>query len=277
MTVHRRSYRPFEGELRPPQRLFWVITRRELRLGLRKKWVKRLLVLSAVPLVAFVFGLYIELVVQQMLHTQMLGNTVFTSLYGAQVFFVVLMMAALGADIIAKDVTAKAHHLYFSRPLTAGQYLVGKLSAVAVILAVLIIVPGVLLALAQLLLAPRQDFANFGRLCAGIVAYGVVLSVTAAAVIGCLSAYGKRARTVGALWVGLYFFSSAAAGGLWEVTGYAEWSKLLSVHLLFVDTGRLFYADEDAGAAPLVTLLVVGLTAAAVLYRRLRYLERSEQ
>jgi ABC-2 type transport system permease protein len=277
MTVHRRTYRPFEGELRPPRRLFWVIARSELRLGLRKKWAKRLLVLSAVPLVALVFALYIELVVEKTLHTQLLGNRVFTSLYEAQVFFVVLMMAAVGADIIAKDVAAKAHHLYFSRPLTPAQYLLGKLSAVAVILAVIVIAPGLLLALAQLLLAPTQDFENFGRVTLGILAYGVVLSVVGAVLIGCLSAYGKRARTVGAIWVGLYFLTAALAGVVHVLTEQAAWTRLLSINLLFVDAGRLFYAESSEGVGPLLVLLGLAALAAFVLYRRLADLERSEQ
>lgn len=276
MTVHRKTYRPYTGALTASTKLFWVIARRELRIGLRKPWVRRLLVLAGIPMLFFMAFLYVELVINRVGGPDILGITLFENFYSGQTFFVVLMMAAVGADIIAKDAVSGAHHLYFSRPLTRGQYMVGKLLAVGLVLALVVVVPGLLLALAQLLLAPEQDYAEFGRLSLGLISYGAVLSATGAALIAVLSAFGRRARYVGIVWVSLYFFSSVAAGALTQVTGGADWSRLVSIQAMFRDSGLFFYGEDSPGAWPLILLVMLGLLSVALLYWRIGALERRE-
>ncbi len=137
------------------------------------------------------------------------------------------------------------------------------------------LVPGLLLALAQLLLAPTTDYAGFGQKVVEISIYAVLLPFVASVFITLLSSFGRRARYVGMVWVAVYFFSDIVGTALVNGAGY-DWARLLSLRVLFIDTGKLLYSNNPPDAWPLVILLCLGGAGLAVLYGRVKTLERRE-
>lgn len=275
--IRRKAYRPFRGPLTSRRRLFTVIFRQELRRALASKATRRVLYLAFAPLIVVVIVLYGQLIVEQMTSMRFWSGQHFESLYRAETLFVVILMAVVGSDLVAKDVASGAIHLYFSRPVGRHQYLLGKLLPAAAVLGFVIVVPGVVLSLAQLVLAFEADYAEFGAKLVQVMAYGAVLSSAGAAIIVFLSSFGLRARYVGLAWVGFYFFSTIVSGVLAESMPDATWLDLVSVHELAVQSGRFFWDPSTSRAEPVVVLLAVTALCLLGLDRRLKTLERRER
>jgi ABC-type transport system involved in multi-copper enzyme maturation permease subunit len=275
VTLHSKSYQPYAGELEPPRTRPWVIVRRELRLAVRKRWVRRLLFFALIPLAVTIVTLYFQLIVEKVTQAHVFGRNLYEGFYGVEVFFLVLMVAAAGSDLIAKDTASRAHQLYFSRPIRPIHYLLGKLGALFVVLFALLAPPGILLALANLLLASEPDYGGFASKVGELTVYGVVAALSAGVFISLLSAYGQRARYVGLFWVGIYFFSQVASGVLVE-RFHVDWARTLSLHNLLLDSGRFLYAEDSPGPLSLVVLVSLAAVAFLLTWRRVVLLERRE-
>lgn len=275
MSIHRKGYAPFRGTVTPRGRRSLVIARRELRLAIGRSWVRRLLAVSMLPLLGCVIFLYVKLVVEQATELTIWDGFLFETLYRVQSLFVMLLMAVVGSDLIAKDTAAMAHPLYFARPLAVGDYVRGKLLSVAALLAVVIVVPGVLLDLAQLLLSRTADVVAFVKTLLGVLVYGAVVAGVGASIIGWLSSLGKRARWVGIGWVTAWLLTDGMSQALLAISG-SDATRYLSIPALFVDAARWLLAPSSQGPGPLVVLVAGGALAYWGLLRRVVVLERRE-
>lgn len=276
MSIHRKAYTPFRGEVTPRGSRSLVIARRELRLAMGRSWVRRLLAVSFLPLLGCIIFLYVRLVVEQATALTIWDGFLFETLYRVQSLFVMLLMAVVGADLIAKDTAARAHSLYFSRPLAVGDYVRGKLLSVAALLAVVIVVPGLLLDIAQLLLSREADVGAFVRSLLGVLIYGAIVAGVGSAIIGWLSSLGQRARWVGIGWVAAWLLTDGMSQALQAILGEGGGARLLSIPALFVDTARFLLAPTDEGPAALVLLVGAGALCWWLLHRRMVVLERRE-
>ena len=275
MSIHRKGYAPFTGAVTPRGQRSLVIARRELRLALGRSWVRRLLAVSMLPLLGCVIFLYVKLVVEQATELTIWDGFLFETLYRVQSLFVMILMAVVGADLIAKDTAAMAHPLYFARPLAVGDYVRGKLLSVAVLLAVIIVVPGLLLDLAQLLLSREADVGAFIRSLIGVLAYGAIVAGVGASVIGWLSSLGKSARWVGIGWVAAWLLTDGMSQALLAISG-SDAVRYLSLPALFVDTARFLLAPDSPGPGAAIILVAGGALAYWLLLRRVVVLERRE-
>jgi hypothetical protein len=276
MSVHRKTYTPYAGALTSRGGRYRVIAGRELRLALGRTWVRRLLAVSFLPLVGCVIFLYVRLIVEQATQMAIWDGFLFETLYRIQALFVMLLMAVVGSDLIAKDTTAGAHPLYFSRPIGIGQYVAGKLLSVAALLAAVTVIPGVLLDLAQLLLATQADFGAFFVKLLQVVVYGALVAFVGSSIIVYLSSLGTRARWVGLGWVGAWLLSDALSSVVEQAFDGSDWARLLSIPRLFVDSGAVLLGTTDYGVLPPVLLLFFGCVAVLALRRRVAVLERRE-
>ena len=276
MTIHRKSYRPYSGTLTPRANRYRVIADREIRLALGRSWVRRLLASSLLPLIGCVIFLYVRLVVERATQFAIWDGMVFETLYRVQSLFVMLLMAVVGSDLIAKDTAAGSHPLYFSRPLGTGQYLAGKLLSVAILLAMITVGPGVLLDLAQLLLATQADVGAFFAKLVQVVLYGLVVSFVGASIIAYMSSLGSQARYVGLGWVALYLLSDGLSSVLEHLWPVSAIPRLLSVPKLFIDAGTWLYSESSYGPAAFFVLVTVGAVCFVLLKRRVEALEQKE-
>lgn len=276
MSIHRKAYAPFRGETTARSSRSLVIARRELRLAMGRSWVRRLLAVSFLPLLGCVIFLYVRLVVEQTTQLTIWDGFLFETLYRVESLFVMLLMAVVGADLIAKDTAAAAHSLYFSRPLAVGDYVRGKLLSVAALLAVIIVVPGVLLDVAQLLLSKEADIGAFLKTLAGVLIYGAIVAGVGSAIIGWLSSLGKRARWVGIGWVAAWLLTDGMSQALQAILGEGNGTRYLSIPALFVDTARFLLAPTNEGPGPAIVLVAVGALCWWLLHRRMIVLERRE-
>ncbi len=124
----------------------WPIARTMLVLAWRKRATKIALLACGAVFVIFGFGVVGQLVAQRFagdLGGELLGNVVGNTqnslaiFVSVQFYFTTFAIAVVAGGAVADDRSAGAFDLYFSRPLTRGDYALGKLWGAAIAGAVL--------------------------------------------------------------------------------------------------------------------------------------------
>jgi ABC-type transport system involved in multi-copper enzyme maturation permease subunit len=132
---------------------------------------------------------------------------------GVQLYATAILLAVVGAGLVADDRRTHAFELYFSRPLSGRDYVVGKLLVAAAVPVATIVVPFVLLFALAVGIAPHGlADALWPLFLPGMLAAVLAAAVLAGTIVGA-SAIGERARTVGVAYVlGLVVLGGLADG-----------------------------------------------------------------
>jgi len=189
----------------------------------------------------------------------------------------VILAALAGPGLVAPDLTNNALPLYFSRPLSRFDYVVGRLLVLVGLLSPVTWIPGLLLFAMQSGMAGWSWFAANWRLGAGLLvglgAWTLLVSLVALA----SSAYIRWRIVAGALVLAFFFVLTGAAQIVRQILR-TEWSVLM-------DPGNLMYRvwcsllgvelpDEGPGALACgLALVAMGLLLSWVLERKLRPVE----
>lgn len=134
-------------------------------------------------------------------------------------------LTAVVPQLIARDRASNALTVYLSRPLTSGDYLLGKLGIVAGVLALLWTGPLACGWLLSMLFAPNVDFVihSVGPLLRALAFHGVALVALTTIALG-VSALSRSSRSTVAIWLGLWLILGAIGGG----AGAPEWLQRAS-------------------------------------------------
>jgi ABC-type transport system involved in multi-copper enzyme maturation permease subunit len=271
MPVYDQGYRSYAARA-PLRRLrFWPITREALRSLAARKLVLVLLVVLVlaawVPALAFLAYLYGVTQVPDLARQLPADGRVFGYFLQVQESFVFLMTIFAGAGLIANDLRTGGILIYLSRPLTLRDYLLGKLGALLALQLAVTLVPGVLLYLAALGLAP-QLFARWQLAWIGpaVVLQSLLVTTTYSLVALALSSLVRSARAAGLLFFGGLTLLQFAAFVLRVTTRRPEALLLSPPALLNVVGSALFGVPERAHPHWGLALLLLALLAAAALF-----------
>lgn len=173
MPVYDQGYQRFEGErLARPVRS-WPITWRALRSTLPQRKYLALLVLAWIPVIIQGFRAYVgrgagELAsgAGGLLNSNVLdisgffeiGPAFFNDVLGGQGLWALVLLLLTGADLISSDRRHKALQLYFSRPLTFHDYLLGKLAIPGATVLLVTVLPVLLLWFFCLMIQPSMAY-----------------------------------------------------------------------------------------------------------------------
>ena len=274
MSIYSRRYSRYEGPIEPQKTRFAVIADTEVRRLFQQKWVRRLIYMAMSPVLGFIVYLYFQLMVQKLMNTEQLSSDVLLWLFQTETWFVVIMMAAFGSGMIARDVGGRALTLYFTRPLGVMQYLGGKLLAVMVPVLAVTLVPGILLALSQLLMSDPMQVGAFVDAVWRVAAWSLLVSFVLSTVILLLSALGMSSRYVGLVWLALFVFLDIAHGVLSSVAGNSKLLDLMSIKTLCYAYAELLFRHDGSQLPALVALVLLGAFAFVALRARLGVLEQ---
>lgn len=160
MAVYEQTYRRYDGPLTSRARRFWVIPRYAWKRLAGSKLVVVLLVLAGISTLggAVLIYLHHNLNALQMLQIDLeelvpINARFFSIWLSIQLFLAFLFVLIAGPRLISMDMSNGALPLYLARPLERKEYVLGKLSVLAVVVSLLSWVPGLGLYLLQAALA----------------------------------------------------------------------------------------------------------------------------
>jgi ABC-2 type transport system permease protein len=117
----------------------------------------------------------------------------------------VLLVGLVAPPLISQDIRSRAFLLYFSRPLTRGEYLLGKLGSVWFFLAMISTIPALVLYFMGVVLSPSLSVVSATwDLPIRIVGASVVLMLPTSALALCLSSMTQESRYAGFSWFAIW-------------------------------------------------------------------------
>lgn len=235
MAVYKRTYKGYEGPLTPAWSRFLILPRASYsRLMQSKFLIIYLMACYFFPLgcAAFIYLSHnlsflatFNIPAGQALQINNNFFRIFCTFQGGMAY---LLTTLVGPGLIAPDLANNALPLYFCRPFSRVEYVLGKMSVLMFLLSVVTWVPGLLLFVIQASLAGREwMWSNLWiawALFAGLFLWDIVLSLIALA----LSAWVKWRIAAGALILGVYF-AGAGLGAAFNAIVRTRYGTLIDI------------------------------------------------
>ena len=282
MAIYRRNYKPYSGTMTPEWSRFLVLFRYSRRNLFRSKFMTAFFVICffypvvclAVIYLAHSASFLAELGVPTGVLT--IDNKFFYAFISVQGVFAFLLTAFAGPGLISPDLANGALPLYFCRPFSRAEYVLGKSSVLAILLSQITWVPGLVLFIVQSSLAGASwTWTNLwmaGSLMLSSLLWIAILSLLAMA----LSAWVKWRIVAGALLLALMFFGAGFAQAINAVLRTESGHFFNVAYLMGTVWNSLFQVDATH-AIPVsqawVALLLYCFICLALLMRKVRAYE----
>lgn len=223
MAVYKREYQRYSGPLTPEWSRPLVIARQAYRGLFDSKLLVTFLVACFVPPLIAAVWIYLphNAAVREALHPERfipINNRFFFDLLRTQSIFAFLLTAFIGPGLVSADLANNALPLYFCRAFNRTEYVIGKMSVLAILLSAITWIPLLALFFFQAGLAGWSwAAANW------YIAWGIFAGAWTWIVVLCLlalacSATFRRRVVAGGIVLGIFFvpagFGAAINGSL---------------------------------------------------------------
>lgn len=278
MPIYDQGYRRYEARSPLHQIRFWPITREALRLILAKRAFLGLLAVSFLPFIVRVIQIYIVTRFPEAGRVLPIDGRLFGDFLNQQIGFTLLLSIFGASGLIANDLRTGAILVYLSRPLTQRDYIAGKLLVPLALNLAVTLVPGLVLYLVGLALAPEQYLKwDLAWIAPAIVVHAVAVSLVVSLVVLAVSSLSKSARVAGLGFVGLVFGLEMIRLVLQNGFNRKE-AVLLSLQADLQALGVALFGVVDQQLDifwgwPLLVLVVVSSGCLAILHARVRAVE----
>jgi len=155
MAVYEQTYKPYEGKMTPAWSRFLILPRYAYQDLFKYKLFAALFVLSYVCPLIYTVLIYLRHNVSALVafgtdaleiaRAIPIGGGFFFAFTCIQTFFAFIFTVIIGPVLISRDLANNALPLYLSRPFTRFEYVIGKTSALLILLSLITWVPGLLL------------------------------------------------------------------------------------------------------------------------------------
>ena len=191
--------------------------------------------------------------------------------------FQFMLLLAVGMGLISKDVKFNALPIYLAKPITAVEYVLGKLGTLLFFLLTVTLVPGILLFLLQgILLGDILYVLHYWWVPGAILGYSLVITLSGALIILAVSAFSRNDRTAAFGGAAVFWLSRMVA----EMLRSATWNDkymLISFQSNLKRMGEKIFGLETTTEIQWEWsfLILVGLMLLSVvaLFRRVRAVE----
>ena len=323
MPIFDVGYRHWEGKLRSPLVRCWTITRTGIALAFRSILLKRFMYVTYMPLLYFAplffaigyvtdpvrnfgsqstpwFGWASEFLgpeLSKVLRTApesvrpVAWSIAFYYFFSwPQAILTMLVVAIVAPGLIAQDVRSKAFLLYFSKPITRAEYLLGKACTVSFFIAMMMLAPPLILYTVSILFSPSaMAFVQTSYTVVRILGVFLAVAVPMTLISLCLSSMAKDARFPTLGWAIICVGGEVVYWILYSMSGFkdsawiccASLRKTISVltqsiynvpgqlHDLKLDPKVLKFDMQFSSEICLVWLAFVSVLSLSVLYRRI--------
>ncbi|MCG8649389.1 MAG: ABC-2 transporter permease, partial [Pirellulales bacterium] len=232
MPVHDLGYRRWTGDRMPRILRPLAVAQSGISLVWRRRWLRFFLTLAWLPIVVpgffiFVFefsqtspdarGTVAALLTSPMIDRPDLAqevlidpNKVRHEVWSTLILFffrypqlitMVLLVGLIAPMLVCYDLRSKAYLMYFSRPLTPTEYILGKSAVVWFFLGMMATIPALILYLVGVLLSPELSVVNqTWDIPLRVLGASVVLIVPTTALALCYSSYTSESRYASFAW-----------------------------------------------------------------------------
>ncbi len=282
MAIYRRNYKPYAGVLTPTWSRWLILFRYSRRDLFRSKFMTALFVVCFFYPLGCLLTIYLAHSLSFLQEIDVpngfisINNNFFYYFVIVQGVFAFLLTAFAGPGLISPDLANGALPLYFCRPFSRAEYVLGKSSVLAILLSQITWVPGLILFVMQAGMAGASwTWANLwiaGSLFLCSVIWIAILSLLAMA----LSAWVKWRIVAGALLLGVMFFGAGFGEAINAVLRTQSGHFFNLAYLMKTVWNALFQVDVEH-AIPVVQAWVALLAYCAIclglLIRKVRAYE----
>src|ERR1700738_4179406 len=239
MAVYKRRYAPYTGSVTPEWSRFFVLTRFAFAELFKSRFFVLLLILSLVPFLLFAGYIFIanNKTVQLLLPAApadlfSVEARYFTIIVIVQTQVAFLLNCWVGPVLIAGDLTNGALPLFLSRPFKRSDYVLGKLSALVLLLSGVTWVPCLLLFSLQAGLARNGWIWSHLWMIVPIVLCSAIWILMLSLLSLAVSAWVKL-RIVATGVIFITFFIPAGLGEMFNHIMGTYWGALLNFSYMF--------------------------------------------
>jgi ABC-2 type transport system permease protein len=262
MPLFQIGYRRYEGQRTSHATRWWPITRTGLAIAWRSKLLRRLEFVAFLPFlyfgwVFFVIGRitdpgtdpsapFYELArdflgnqLANQLHDDpaAIRSAVWTIVFGYfgtyfQLWIAALVAAVVGPSLVANDLRTRAFLIYFARPVSRLDYVIGKTGVLVAVLASVTLLPSLTLYALSILFSPSFDTIAQTLPVAGTIVLATLGTIVPAALLLLvLSSLTRRPRFAAIAWFVICLFGPLAHLILQETRGLRDngWTFLISL------------------------------------------------
>jgi len=285
MAIYKRTYRAYAGPLTPEWSRFWVLTRYAWRYLFRSRAMTGFFILCFFPAIVMALGLYLNhsesllRLLRMPSGRALIGDfpLYFRVFVQMQTGWAMLLTAFAGPTLISPDLVNNALPLYFCRPFSRAEYVLGKFCVIAWLVSLITWIPGLILFLIEVgLSGPAWGWNNLylaRGILLGSLGYVLVYSFIGLA----LSAWVKWKPVAGALVLGTFFLGAGFGAAINEVLHTKNGYFIDTGHMLKVFMEALFRVptadDEVSSIAAVIQLLAVCGLCLWLLSRKTRAFE----
>ena len=278
--IYEQHYRRLDASI-PLRNQRWIpIAREGIKALVGFRAYLGLIAIAWLPVFARLVQVYFTTRFPEARRVVPVDDKLFFDFMGQQMPWMLLMSAYAGAGLIANDMRTGGLLLYLSRPLTLGDYILGKLSILFASLSLVTLVPGIVLFLGARSLAPDVlGDASHLLLLPKIIAFAVVMILPTAGLVLVMSALARNPRFAGLGFFFVFVGSTVAQGIAWQATR-SPYAGLVSIQAAMRRVGEAIFqvkptrmtADLPAEWAFAVLVILV-LGCLYVLRTRVRAVE----
>jgi ABC-2 type transport system permease protein len=274
MAVYEHNYKPYEGSLTPEWSRFLIIPRHAYRDVFQSKIFTGFFALCFVcPLVMSIL-IYLQHNATAMAIFRVnvadlvpINGSFFSVYLFTQSSMALLLTVIIGPVLISRDLTNNALPLYLCRPFTRTEYLIGKISVLAILISLITWVPGLLMFLFAAYLKGFAWFASNLWIAVALFVMSWVIIIEDSLLAMTISAWVKWRMAASAGLFGIYFISSAVGmtiNGLFRTS----WGGFFSLWMVLRTIQDGLFRDPNSMDFPRFMVLPVGAawTSLALLY-----------
>jgi ABC-2 type transport system permease protein len=256
MAVHRRGHRQYDGPRTSETWRFWILARYAFTQVFQSRLLVIFYVVCFVPTVVALTAVYlsshVDVLVSMFPGAQVptdfelvpVSEGFFLTLMTIQSTLSIFVTALIGPGLISPDLTNNALPLFFSRPFSRIEYVLGKFSVLFTVLSLITGAPMLLIYIIKSSLAGPQWFFNNIHLAVAIT-IGSLVWVTALSLVSMASSAWVRWRPAAAGMLFALFFFPAGFGQAANELMRTGWGSLLnSIVVIGTVWNSLFFIND---------------------------------
>ena len=281
MAVYRRTYMSYSGALTPAWSRFLVLFRYSRKSLFRSKLQTALFVLCFFYPLACVLIIYLS---HSLTLPESLGSGPFVKIDNEFFLYFMTVQGALafvltaftGPGLISPDLANGALPLYFCRPFSRAEYVLGKASVLTILLSQITWIPGLVLFAVQASLAGQAWTWSHLWIVGSLLLSSWIWIATLSLLAMALSAWVRWRIVAGALLLGVLFFGAGFAQAINAVMRTQSGYFLNLLYLVFTIWTSLFRVEAEravSSGAAWIAVLTYCAACLALLVRKVQAYE----